>query len=173
MNMKHFIATTAMTIGISLSSLADNKANPQIDYKGFLKISKTLQKVRQQRRVSVERFIKMAQEDDTIILDTRSAAAYKTKHIKGAIHLNFSDFTAQKLASVIPSKKTRILIYCNNNFRNGSASLVAKAPPLALNIPTFINLHGYGYTNVYELANAVNEKNTKLEFAGTVTSSVN
>ena len=26
---------------------------------------------------------------------------------------------------------------------------------LALNIPTFVNLHGYGYENVYELADLV------------------
>jgi phage shock protein E len=173
MNTTQLISATALVVGLSMTGLADTASNPQIDYKGFLKISKELRNVRQQHRIALEVFIKMAQENDTIILDTRSAAAYAIKHIKGAVHLNFSDFTAEALARVIPTKKTRILIYCNNNFKNGSASLVAKAPPLALNIPTFINLHGYGYTNVYELANSVDEKTTKLEFEGTVSSSVN
>ena len=42
-----------------------------------------------------------------------------------------------------------------------------KSRPLALNIPTFINLHGYGYKNVYELKSVENELNTILKFEGT------
>ena len=38
---------------------------------------------------------------------------------------------------------------------------------LALNIPTFINLYGYGYRNVYELADLVSVYNSKIEFEGT------
>ncbi|MCH2458294.1 MAG: rhodanese-like domain-containing protein, partial [Henriciella sp.] len=49
----------------------------------------------------------------------------------------------------------RILIYCNNNFADDIAPVMLKRAPLALNIPTFINLHGYGYTNVYELGELV------------------
>ena len=48
-----------------------------------------------------------------------------------------------------------ILIYCNNNFRNDRAPVPMKAAPLALNIQTFINLVGYGYPNVWELADVV------------------
>jgi phage shock protein E len=47
------------------------------------------------------------------------------------------------------------LIYCNNNFRNNIRPVETKATPLALNISTFVNLYGYGYTNVYELGEAV------------------
>lgn len=39
---------------------------------------------------------------------------------------------------------------------------------LALNIPTYINLYGYGYRNIYELAELVNVKDPRIYFEGTV-----
>lgn len=48
-----------------------------------------------------------------------------------------------------------ILIYCNNDFRNNARPVVTKALPLALNIPTFIHLVGYGHRNIRELGEAV------------------
>ena len=47
------------------------------------------------------------------------------------------------------------MIYCNNNFRDNVAPVTRKAVQLALNIPTFINLYGYGYENIYELNDVV------------------
>jgi hypothetical protein len=38
---------------------------------------------------------------------------------------------------------------------------------LALNIPTYINLYGYGYKNVYELDELVNVNDKRIEFEGT------
>lgn len=38
---------------------------------------------------------------------------------------------------------------------------------LALNIPTFITLYGYGYTNVYELSEMVRPNDARLELEGT------
>ena len=98
----------------------------------------------------------MALEPDTIILDARSAAAYRQGHIDGALNLSLTDFTAPSLAAAIRDPNTRILIYCNNNFENNAAPVVLKRIDLALNIQTFINLYGYGYRNVYELGEVVN-----------------
>jgi hypothetical protein len=149
---------------------------------------------------------------------------FKAKHIKGAIHLDFTDFTQENLEALIPDKNTRILIYCNNNFlfietpRIEDANFASKvskpsfsldlsklalpsidtvdvsiydvnnkteknqiktlekkpvekiAPKpitLALNIPTFINLVGYGYENIYELGELVIISQENLEFEGT------
>jgi phage shock protein E len=39
-------------------------------------------------------------------------------------------------------------IYCNNNFADDRAPVATKKVELALNIPTFINLYGYGHENV-------------------------
>lgn len=41
------------------------------------------------------------------------------------------------------------------------------AESLALNIPTYINLYGYGYKNVYELADLVDVNDPRIEFEGT------
>lgn len=38
---------------------------------------------------------------------------------------------------------------------------------LALNIPTFINLYGYGYRNIYELDELVNINDPRVKFEGT------
>lgn len=142
----------------------NNLNNPQIDFDGFLSEAKEVKDIRKKRLVSAKQFIKMAQEPDTIILDARNPQRYQIKHIKGSKHLDFTDFTADNLAKVIPSKDTRVLIYCNNNFVNNSEAFASKYTPMALNIPTFINLYSYGYKNIYELGEALDEYNTILEF---------
>jgi len=113
---------------------------------------------------------------------------YDAKHIKGAVHLCFSDFTQFNLAQLIPDTNTRILIYCNNNFANDDFYFASKAYTpnpedvylrslengprefpltMALNVPTYINLYGYGYRNVYELADLVSVFYGGIEFEGT------
>ena len=130
--------------------------NPQIDYGAFLQLTGELGEVREQRLVDLVRFNEMRESGEAILLDTRSAAAFEQGHIEGAINIPFSDFTDEKLAKVLGDDKARaILIYCNNNFSDNAVPVVSKRAPLALNIPTFINLHGYGYTNVWELADVV------------------
>ena len=144
------------------------RANPQIDFPGFVSLSRDVQAIRKTRLVPIDKFNQMAKDKKTIILDTRSKAAFDKIHVKGAIHLNFSDFTADKLAKVIPSKNTCILIYCNNNFVAQRVPEIAmKGARLALNIPTFVNLHGYGYENVYELADALQLDDKRVHLAGT------
>ncbi len=122
-----------------------------VDYDGFMELSNQVYEYRKERLVDLETFIQMSKEANTIILDTRSESAYKQIHLAGAVHLNFSDFTEEKLARTILSKGTRILIYCNNNFQGTPYYFPSKTVKLALNIPTFINLYGYGYQNIYEL----------------------
>lgn len=142
-----------------------------VDYSGFENLTNEVDNFRKGRIVDVIEFKRMAKEPGTILLDTRSKSAYEARHIKGAVHLNFSDFTEEKLAKVIPSKNTRVLIYCNNNFSGDPVFMASKMPPLALNIPTFINLYGYGYKNIYELGSMLDVSETDrakgVEFAGT------
>ena len=108
----------------------------------------------------------MSEEEGTIILDSRSAKAFQKVHVKGAINVNFSDFTEEKLKKIIPSKETRILIYCNNNFISEMESLLDKRRPLALNIPTFINLYGYGYENIFELKDRIPDVDERVRLVG-------
>jgi hypothetical protein len=39
---------------------------------------------------------------------------------------------------------------------------------LALNIPTYINLYGYGYRNVFELGELVHIGDRRIKFEGSV-----
>jgi len=134
----------------------------QIDYAGFERLTHTVRPQRAKRRVSLARFQAMAAREGAVILDARSAPAFAQGHIAGAINLPLTDFTAEALAAVLPDRARPILIYCNNNFRNDRAPVLLKAPPVSLNIQTFINLAAYGYGNVYELGEIVDFTDSKV-----------
>jgi hypothetical protein len=184
--------------------------SPIIDFNAYLKLATEVQQIRQSRLVSLDTFMHLGSMDGVVILDTRSDSLYNAKHIAGAIHLNFADFTQEALEALIPDKSTKILIYCNNNFKEIQLSEIRIEPAyfsskairptkivikedakpvaaadkrqvpvavdpvetnkplsLALNIPTFINLVGYGYANVYELGEQVFVFDPRLKFEGT------
>lgn len=193
-------------------------AKPFVDYSAYGKLVQEVEKHRAKRLVSLDDFLNKSEEPNTIILDTRSKAMYDLKHIKGAIHLNFADFTQFALDEMLAQydgRNTQILIYCNNNFtdignsielnkltvkdmdmafvsksaapertsliqklrskpkpKSSSSSSLERTLPqnnaltLALNIPTYINLFGYGYQNVYELNELVDVKDERIVFEG-------
>ena len=138
--------------------------NPAIDMEGYLRVSNEAAKHRESRRLTEDEFIRMSKEKGTIVLDARSKEKYDLLHIKGAINLSFSDIAIESLKQTLPDKNTRILIYCNNNFRNAVVPFPSKAPIASLNLPTFITLYGYGYHNVYELGPLLDPKKSKLTF---------
>lgn len=155
----------------------------KVDFNAYLDLAKEVEIYRKDRMVNLVTFLDYAKDKKTIILDTRSKQMYDQKHIKGAININFSDFTQQNLYALIPDPNTRILIYCNNNIDNDELSFMTKAVipkakltkkanekplTLALNIPTFINLYGYGFKNVYELSELVSVFANRLNFEGTL-----
>jgi len=140
-------------------------ANPAIDMTGHLRVSAEAAEHRRTHRVSEAEFIRMSRQPGTVILDARSREKYDELHVKGAINLSFPDFTYVSLRTLLPDKRTRILIYCNNNFREVPA-FQAKAITSALNLSTFIALYDYGYREVYELAPLLDVATSKLEFEG-------
>jgi phage shock protein E len=142
------------------------KANPQMDYAAHLALMQKAMAIRKDRRLTEERFLEMAAEPGVIVLDARSADKYRRRHIKGAISLPFTDFNEGSLAKVIPAKDTKVLIYCNNNFRGDELAFASKAVRASLNIDTFTSLVGYGYTNVWELGPNLDVKATKVPFEG-------
>jgi hypothetical protein len=156
--MRSFIVAALMLGALSAPlALAQQKAasSGQVDYRGFRNLAQEVESYREARLVSLADFQRMAREPNTLILDARSADAYAEGHIEGAVNLPFTDFTSQSLSEVLRDPNRRVLIYCNNNFSNNQRPVVLKAVQLALNIQTFINLYGYGYRNVYELADIV------------------
>lgn len=162
------ITTSLKSLAIKAGFTYDDVKNEdvaKIDFVGFMDASSEAFQYRKNRLINTREFIEMSKDKNTIILDTRSKEAYNQRHVKGAIHLNFSDFTKEKLEKLLPDQNTRILIYCNNNFISNNLSFLLKAPPLALNIPTFINLYGYGYKNIYELNSLIKDDDSLLKMA--------
>ncbi len=184
----------------------------KVSIEDYEKLIAEVKEHRKTRLLELKDFLEEAKQPGVMILDARSDSMYNAKHIKGAVHLNFSDFTQERLARLIPSADTKILIYCNNNFKDDKVFFPTKMvmpevlniqnlqnfqtkqlasnletrekkepvtltelPPLkpitlALNIPTYINLYGYGYRNVYELSEFVSVNDYRIEFEGTAVS---
>lgn len=161
----------------------------KVSFSDFKTLVAEVEAHRASRLIDLNTFLKMSKEPGVIVLDSRSAFRYERVHVKGAKHLAFTDFTQDNLAKTIPSPDTKVLIYCNNNFEGNQvdfASKVAEPRPLpgnpiasqiaaqskpimmALNIPTYINLYGYGYRNVYELDELVDVTDRRITFEGSI-----
>ena len=212
--MKKFYSVLIVLTLFSLSLQAQIKPS-KVSIDDYEKLIGEVKEHRKTRLLNLDEFNAEAKKEGVIILDARSDAMYNAKHIKGAIHINFSDFNQEALANLIPSYDTKILIYCNNNFEDdkkffptkmvmpevlnlqnmqlqqknglsetvnivdatkenvvkpGVETIALKPITLALNIPTYINLYGYGYRNVYELSEFVSIYDPRLEFEGTAVS---
>jgi hypothetical protein len=180
-------------LAIACCAYAQTKSYPRalVSFSDFKNLVADVESQRESRLVDFDTFLAMSKEPGTIILDSRSDFRFERVHLKGAKHLSFTDFTQSNLAKVIPSSQTKILIYCNNNFKGNQVDFASKrfSPVardaqgnllvsqfasqkrpimLALNVPTYINLYGYGYHNVYELDELVNVRDPRVAFEGTV-----
>jgi hypothetical protein len=184
------IASAALVTATLASAKGGKHPKAKVSFEDFKSIVAEAEPHRASRLIDLDTFLKMSKEPGTIILDSRSTFRYERIHLKGAKHLSFTDFTQKNLEKTIPSFDTRILIYCNNNFEGDQIDFATKAAvpslgprrvspaeqfraqakPLmmALNIPTYINLYGYGYRNVYELDELVNVRDTRISFEGSI-----
>ena len=98
---------------------AQSIGSPLIDYQGITELTVQVQPYRSTRLIPIADFQQRASQGDVLILDARSAAAFKAGHLKGAVNLPLPDFTAEALAEIVGTNPNReILIYCNNNFIN-------------------------------------------------------
>lgn len=183
--MKHQITlTTVMIFFLAVVSYSQSTpAYPQafVSMDDYELLIQELKKQRSKSLISFDKFNEMKEDKNTIILDTRSREMYTLRHIEGAINLPFTEFSLLNLQSLIPNTDTRILIYCNNNFTGDQVHFLSKIGPsrknksttmkkaeskpvmLALNIPTYINLYGYGYEKVFELDELVDVNDERLE----------
>jgi phage shock protein E len=162
--MKTYISILIPALLATAMIQAEPIPNPAIDYAKFARLTVELQPIREKNRITEEQFLQMSAEPGTVILDARSKDRFDRIHVKGALHLAFTDFTDEALRKAIPDKSTRILIYCNNNFENEPVDLARKCAAVALNVQTFVNLHAYGYTNVRELGPLLDVKTTRIPF---------
>jgi hypothetical protein len=191
LNMTSRLFAVSVMVLAAHAALAQGTNYPKakVSFEDFKGLVAEVEAHRASRLIDLNTFLKMSKEPGVIILDSRSAFRFDRIHVKGAKHLAFTDFTQTNLATVIPSFETRILIYCNNNFDGNqtdfaskvalprpqpgkavASQFAAQAKPLmmALNIPTYINLYGYGYRNVYELHELVKVTDPRIEFEGSI-----
>lgn len=225
--MKNFALLLSLVFIIPV--FAQDSDSPLVSFNDYENLMKTVKEHRKSRLVNLNTFNEMSAKNEVYILDTRSKEMYDRKHVKGAVHLNFSDFTQANLDELFPNRNATILIYCNNNFMDDFdfANIISdesfpskvslpdysamidlsaiefinpvltetiqtanqteielevvmeteKIEPtiivpessitLALNIPTYINLYGYGYRNVYELSELISIYDERIQFEGT------
>jgi len=191
--MKSAISMTVLSVSFAI---AVNSCSPRpaqtvsstelavCDSEGFLNAAHEAESSRGSRRIDEATFARMAAEPKTVVLDARSSDHWRQLRVKGSMNLLYTDFTAAALERLIPSRDTRVLIYCRNNIRDTRHALplptqtqqtfpypdefdppqIPKAFAAGLNIPTFITLHIYGYTNVWELSSAVDPNVSPIAF---------
>jgi len=157
----------ALALAFTANATEPPIENPAIDMSGYLAISSQAARHRDERRLSEAEFLRMSREPGTIVLDARSRDRYDDLHVAGAVNLSFSDIAVDSLRKTIPDTATRILIYCNNNFRNADGPFPSKLPSASLNLSTYIALYTYGYRNVYELGPQVDLGQSLLPFEST------
>jgi len=190
MVIRRVSATLLALLLLNSFAMAQSNAYPKakVSFNDFKSLVAGVEDHRAKRLVGLDVFLMMSKEPGTIILDARSDFRFERIHLKGAKHLSFTDFTQDNLGKLIPDLDTRILIYCNNNFEGNqtdfaskvfsprpspsdaiNSQLASQAKPMmmALNIPTYVNLYGYGYRNVYELEELVNVSDSRISFEGT------
>jgi rhodanese-related sulfurtransferase len=185
------ITAVFVTLCVAGAAVAQPVSYPtaKVSFDDFRKLVAAVEEHRSSRLIDLDTFVEMSTDPDVVILDTRSGFRFERIHVSGARHLSFSDFTQANLEKVIPSFDTTILIYCNNNFEGNEVDFASKiAMPrgstsdvlsdqfaaqekpimMALNIPTYINLYGYGYRNVYELHELVDVSDPRIKFEGSI-----
>jgi len=158
---------TILTLGGALTLSAQQAPvppNPEIDVEAYLRSVRAAARLRESHRVTEDEFLRMSREPGTIVLDARSRQKYDELHVKGAVNLSFPDIAIDTLKALIPDKATRILIYCNNNFRNATGPFPSKLPAASLNHSTYTALYSYGYRNVWELGPLIDIRTTRLPF---------
>jgi phage shock protein E len=157
----------SLVFASSPGSADEVPSNPLINYPAFEKIVLASQSERASHRLTEQQFLQAMSTGGTVLIDARSSNKYLLRHVRGAINLPFTDFTADSLGAVIPTKDTRVLIYCNNNFLGSPAAFASKAPSASLNLSTYTSLKSYGYDNVYELGPLLDVNKTSIPFDGT------
>ena len=160
-------AVALLLLSLAFPALAQDAPrieNPAIDMEGYLRVAKEAATHRESRRLSEGEFLRMSREPGTLVLDARSREKYDELHIQGAVNLSFPDIAIDSLKQLIPDPDTRILIYCNNNFKNAEEAFPAKRSEASLNLSTYIALYTYGYRNVFELGPLLDINSSKLPF---------
>ncbi len=94
--------------------------------------------------VAMEEGLKMMEGDkDFVLIDARRPDEYAGGHIPGALLLTNETMTEEKAEKIIPSKDTKIYVYCRSGRRSKLASQ---------------KLSEYGYTSIVEIGGIIDYK---------------
>jgi len=117
------------------------------------------------RIIDLDRFAQMNREANTVILDTRSRAAFASGHIYGAVNVPLSEMTLLNLGDAIEDRETRILIYGDENIDEVAGRSDYEISSLPINLLTYISLHRYGYYELFELGEKASLKDERIDWA--------
>ena len=75
--------------GVAHAQDVEDYPSAKVSYADFKGLIDEVESHRAERLIGLDVFLEMAQDPNTIILDTRSAHRYDRIHVAGATHLNF------------------------------------------------------------------------------------
>jgi rhodanese-related sulfurtransferase len=97
------------------------------------------------KEISAEELqVLIAENAETVIVDTRGAKYFDGTVIKGSKVLAVNDITAESLAAIAPNKEAPLVLYCQNLECPASAKAAHKAKEL-------------GYTNILKYPGGIEE----------------
>jgi hypothetical protein len=111
----------------------------------YFKKSVEINKLRQTRQVSTSELLGMLDDKNTVILDVRGDEDFRQMHIRGSKHLSLSDMTAATLAKAVPSKTTRIVLYCD------TALIPYPTRRVAVSAQAYPLIYQHGYEILFEV----------------------
>lgn len=124
-----------LIIGIILILVLLQNSDP----KDETKKEKDTMEFQEYREITADKAKEMMDNQDVVVLDVRTEAEYRAKHIKDAVLIPLDQ--VEDLAEIeLPEKEQTILVYC----RSGQRSRVASQMLVEL-----------GYTNVYEFGGII------------------
>lgn len=90
-----FVLALQPCIGQSTQDTENTTTYPKakVTYDDFKELVLEVESIRAERLISLDQFLELQQDTNTIVLDTRSSEKYQRKHLKGAINLPFTEFT--------------------------------------------------------------------------------
>lgn len=93
--------------------------------------------------IGLEPFKTLRAEKSTVVLDLRSPAAFKARHIKGSVNLPLGEVTEKTLPKAVPDKSAAVVLVCDDSFfPTRRIAMTLQAEPVLL---------AAGYKKIYRL----------------------
>ena len=110
-------------------------------YKKAVKINE----IRKKHILGADTLLNLMKDKNTVLLDVRGDDSFRQKHIRGAVHLSLADMTPQTLAKAIPSKGSRVILYCD------AALIPYPTRMIGASTQAYPLVFQHGYGNLYEV----------------------